>query len=463
MLTIPRGALSVANSDDHIGRKLLHMKFRFVCKCVNISHNIYETLRLQRDGSVITIMLASLSLSLSSCGGDGSTPPPASAVPTGSATTPTPSVTTPPPVTTSAPTSDVVDGVMATSAAVAAIAKIALPAIASNFDIDSELVPAWGTGAIPDSAAPDVVGAFRFICTASHESYDDPIVYPGQAGKSHLHEFFGNSGTNANSTYASLRTTGNSTCTSKVNRSGYWMPAMLNGKGSIVRPNFVSIYYKRLPSTSPECQREGKACVDLPRGLRFIFGYNMLDMSAAPTGEAYFNCQGPGSTPGHYATIVEAAKYCPTGAQLGAIISAPNCWDGVNLDSADHRSHVAYGSYGTWGYYRCPTTHPYVIPTFTLGAWFTTDDDLNRSGTWDGTMNSWHLSSDEMMGGKIPGSTFHSDWWGAWDDKVLAMWSENCIDKLLNCSGGDLGNGKQMKQSDGFSWTASPRLVPLPK
>jgi hypothetical protein len=39
------------------------------------------------------------------------------------------------------------------------------------------------------------------------------------------------------------------------------MPAMLNGVGGVVRPDFVSIYYKRRPSSDPECQRMGIACV----------------------------------------------------------------------------------------------------------------------------------------------------------------------------------------------------------
>jgi hypothetical protein len=34
------------------------------------------------------------------------------------------------------------------------------------------------------------------------------------------------------------------------------------------------------------------------------------------------------------------------------------CWDGVNLDSANHKSHVAYPGYNG----KCPTTHPVKIP-----------------------------------------------------------------------------------------------------
>jgi len=352
-----------------------------------------------------------------------------------------------------------------------AIPTTGLAMVADGLDVNAYLQNSWGTGAIPASAAPDVVGAFRLICQAGMSNarlaemikYDDPIVYPGQPGKSHLHQFFGNTKADAFSDYTSLRTTGESSCSNIMNRSAYWMPAMMDGKGFVVPPDYVTIYYKRRPKTDPECTKAGKACVDLPRGLKFIFGANMLDMAAPKTGGGYFNCQGTGAVAGHYPSIVDAAKNCPIGAQLGAIISAPECWNGVDLDSPDHRSHVAYMKRDVAsGQMRCPTTHPYIIATFTMGAWYTTDATLDRSGVWDGTFNSWHLSSDNMPGMPMkPGTTFHTDWFGAWNDTVLARWHLGCINKLLNCSGADLGDGKQLKQAYADNWVKRPR-VPVP-
>lgn len=348
------------------------------------------------------------------------------------------------------------------TSATAQAASVELDSIPSNFDINKYLVPSWGTGDIPSTMAPDVVGAFRFICSPGQVLADDPIVYPGQPGRSHLHQFFGNTAANANSTYASLRTTGDSTCNNMLNRSAYWMPAMMNGRGRVVRPDYVAVYYKRRPVNDPECLRLAvKGCRDVPRGLRYVFGYNM---ATGEGGGFYFNCDGPTATPGHYADIIDAAKACPIGNRLGAVIDAPQCWDGKNLDSADHRSHMAYPGYGGWGYLKCPDTHPYAIPAFTLGAWYTVDADLDRSGEWRPSMPTWSFSSDNMPGmeAKRPGSTMHADWFGAWDDDVKKMWTDNCIDKLLNCSGGDLGNGKQLRMFDSFSWYANPRVVDPP-
>jgi hypothetical protein len=337
------------------------------------------------------------------------------------------------------------------------------PAIASNFDPMPLLKPAWGTGKIPVDMGADPVGAFRFICGAGQVSYDDPIVYPGQPGKSHLHQFYGNTGTDAYSTYASQRAHGESTCGDPVNRSGYWMPAMLDGKGNVAKPDYVSIYYKRLPASDPHCNDPSRTdlkaegiCVGIPNGIRFIFGYDMLT-STPRTGGNQFYCVA-GNTPGKgQATLAGlAAIGCAAGNHVELMISAPTCWDGIRLDSANHRDHVSYPAYGSWGYLRCDAAHPYVMPRFQMSVFYTVaaGDDLKL----------WHLSSDEMRPTLPAGSTFHADYFEAWDAGVKAMWTDNCINRHLNCSGGDLGNGLQMKGADkpSYGWLNPNRLVPVP-
>ena len=62
--------------------------------------------------------------------------------------------------------------------------------------------------------------------------------------------------------------------------------------------------------------------------------------------------------------------------------------------------------------------------------------------------------ADMMLGRRDP-------WFGAWNDSILLRWHSNCIDKLLNCSGADLGDGFQLKQPPD-SWLANPHVVPVP-
>ena len=43
-----------------------------------------------------------------------------------------------------------------------------------------------------DRGSSSDIGAFRIPCAYSHMAFNDPIVYPGQPGRAHLHTFFGN-------------------------------------------------------------------------------------------------------------------------------------------------------------------------------------------------------------------------------------------------------------------------------
>ena len=52
-------------------------------------------------------------------------------------------------------------------------------------------------------ASPEAVFVIR--CNFSHRNMDDPIVFPGQQGAAHSHDFFANRSTKYNSTYQSLR------------------------------------------------------------------------------------------------------------------------------------------------------------------------------------------------------------------------------------------------------------------
>jgi hypothetical protein len=342
----------------------------------------------------------------------------------------------------------------------------ATPAIAGSVPLVSDglsetglLEPIW----LPGSAAPDVVGAFRFLCGPGHLLYDDPIVYPNQPGKAHLHQFFGNLGANAGSTYETLRKSGDSTCQNELNRSAYWMPAMLDGKGNAVRPNYVSIYYKRRPKSDPFCTTAAKGCVGIPRGLRMVFGWDQSRPSEPqPENAKLFNFKCVENwlpTTSSYPDMVEVMKVCKPGQKLFAQINTPECWNGTDLDSPDHRSHLAAIIWdGNVGQFSCPATHPYIIPVFTMGVEYSIEPGDDPA--------LWHLASDHMLPEAIrrAGASFHSDYFEAWTESIRLRWEAACIDKLLNCSDSNLGDGQIMKRGPHYpSGTASPRLVPVPE
>jgi len=316
--------------------------------------------------------------------------------------------------------------------------------------------------AVPPSSAPDVLGAFRFLCGAGQVSYDDPIVYPGKPGAAHLHQFFGNLGANANSTYESLRKGGDSTCQNELNRSAYWMPAMLDGKGNVVRPDFVSIYYKRRPVSDPFCTTAAKGCTGIPRGLRLVFGWDQSRPSEPqPQNNKLFNfkcVKGWTPTTAAFPDMIEPMKACKPGQWLSATINTPECWNGVDLDSKDHRSHLAdMVRDRNSGNLHCPSTHPMIIPRFTMGVGYSIEvgDDPTL----------WTLASDHMLPARLrrPGASFHSDYFEAWEDGIRQRWEAGCIDKMLNCSDGDLGDGQIMARGKHYPrGKASPRLIHVP-
>ena len=329
--------------------------------------------------------------------------------------------------------------------------------VAAGVDIASLLGPMG----IPPSNVPDVVGAFRFLCGPGQVLPDDPIVYPGQPGRAHLHQFFGNLGANANSTYESLRASGDSTCMNELNRSAYWMPAMLDGRGNVVRPDNVSVYYKRRPKSDPFCTTAADGCVNIPRGLRLIFGWDQTQPTVPqPENVSHFNFKCVANfhpTTAAFPNMVEPLKDCKVGQQLVGVIQTPVCWDGHNLDSPDHRSHVVdMIRDGTTNWQsQCPATHPKLLPQFTMGVQWTigAEDDPTK----------WTLSSDHMKPGALPGETFHSDYFEGWEESIRARWHAGCIDHLLNCSDGDLGDGQIMTRGKFYpSGPANPRLMPIP-
>ena len=307
------------------------------------------------------------------------------------------------------------------------------------------------------SAAPDVVGAFRFICGHAGLGRFDPIVYPGDlTGKSHLHDFYGNTGIGPNSTYETLRASGKSTCAYgdfPANRSGYWTAAMMDGRGRVILVDYVAIYYKRRPASDPvvsdpaNAKYQGKAA-DLPNGLRFTFGF---DMATGKDGDKvdYILQNPPNSGTGlpNWAVIsnngagwqtikeVAASGKVQPGLQLIRRIHAPSCWDGKRVDTADHRSHLSYPSYGSWGYPKCDAAHPRVIPEFQIQEIYTiaTGDDLNL----------WHASSNEHYTDHTV-DTSHADFFMAWDPTIKKLWHDNCMNKKLNCSAGDVGDARAL-------------------
>ena len=171
--------------------------------------------------------------------------------------------------------------------------------------------------------------SFRIECATGQVAAVDPIVMPGHAGMSHFHQFFGNRALDENSTAASLRAEPATSCRNRSDSSGYWVPTLIND-GTMVRPTGVEIIYRKSVSAP---------IVAHPAGLMLIAGSSKATTAQA-TSIVSWSCTGSNS-PGS-----AAPSACRNRQQLVATIRFPECWDGKNLDSADHKSHVSYASNG---------------------------------------------------------------------------------------------------------------------
>ena len=81
---------------------------------------------------------------------------------------------------------------------------------------------------LPVPAAQAATPRFQIRCETSHVAQEDPIVSRGVVS-AHLHEFFGNTTTNANSTYESMRA-GGTTCSAATDTAGYWVPTLISSR-----------------------------------------------------------------------------------------------------------------------------------------------------------------------------------------------------------------------------------------
>src|SRR5436309_3175637 len=91
------------------------------------------------------------------------------------------------------------------------------------------------------AAAPGQKVNFLAHCKVSRTAADDPIVFPGQPGRSHQHTFFGNRRVDAHSTYRTL-VGGATTCNRKADTAAYWVPTLFR-HGKEIRPRDAVVYY----------------------------------------------------------------------------------------------------------------------------------------------------------------------------------------------------------------------------
>jgi hypothetical protein len=157
---------------------------------------------------------------------------------------------------------------------------------------------------------------------------------------------------------------------------------------------------------------------------------------SAPSSAAMYSCVWSGGNSEWSASI---PTNCPGGDGSWLImgIDFPQCWDGVNLDSPDHKSHmtnpvnVKANNTGN-----CPSTHPVALPQIAY--------QILYQVKVTGETKYWRLSSDNYDVSKPAGYSGHGDYFMAWKPEIVKVWTQKCDREQKDCHSHLLGDGRMM-------------------
>ncbi|KAK3065165.1 hypothetical protein LTS18_007668 [Coniosporium uncinatum] len=95
----------------------------------------------------------------------------------------------------------------------------------------------------------------------------------------------------------------------------------------------------------------------------------------------------------------------------------PSCWNGRDLDSADHRSHIQYPHLVNTG--SCPPEYPVRLPSLYYETIWATSDYSAIDGSF------------VIANGDTTGYGYHGDFMSGWEEQFL----QNAVDVCTNASG----------------------------
>ncbi|CAK7263597.1 hypothetical protein SEPCBS119000_000571 [Sporothrix epigloea] len=292
---------------------------------------------------------------------------------------------------------------------------------------------------------PGVLAFWRMECRGvTGFARIDPMMAPGEPSH-HMHAFVGSGGMTESASNADLAASSCTSCLVTQDKSAYWQPALYffdttTNLYELVQPVGGMLAYYKLNTDDA-----GTKITAFPANFRMIAGDNtrrtftagnvtMADPEKSiwaaqnQTGQDKlaqraigFNClnYGKNGEPALYRHFLPDKRYldahCPHGVRFELMF--PSCWNGVDLDSPNHRDHVAYPNLLDEG--SCPSNFPKRLPGLFYETIWNTPAFKGRTGKF------------VIANGDKQGFAYHGDFMSGWDQAFL----QKAVDTCTNNSG----------------------------
>lgn len=285
----------------------------------------------------------------------------------------------------------------------------------------------------PQDQADASRGTFVTACGVNENGLfnsDNVIVAPGVTnGAHHFHDYVGNQSNNAFASDDDLAKADTS-CENPGDKSTYYWPVLRlqNGKqerdadkpgggtegnsGQIVTAKAATLTFVGNPKSK---------VVAMPRLLRIITGDAKAFVNGPANANASWSCTGFEDR-----QLKDKYPLCPAGSDVVRTFKFQSCWDGRNIDSANHRTHVAFEAADG----SCPTGFE-AIPQLVQRIVY----DVDAPSLQDGGRTSPLFAVDSFPEQQHKPVTDHGDFINVFDEGLMKD-MVNCINNGDKCGAG---------------------------
>lgn len=206
-----------------------------------------------------------------------------------------------------------------------------------------------GGNGLPANGDTGSTGTFTTNCGTNeneNRNSDNVIVAPGVSnGAQHQHDYVGNQ---ANDAFASDEdlANGDTSCQNQGDKSSYFWPVLrvqdgqddvdANAPGGGQDGNVGTI----IQASEAQLKFVGNKKSDvvaMPQALRIITGDAKSFVNGLANANTNWSCTGFEDR-----QLTDKYPICPEGSSVVRTSNFQSCWDGQNIDSANHRTHVSF-------------------------------------------------------------------------------------------------------------------------